>query len=63
MFEIPYRYFFDYYNKGGGNGTDIHGAEARDVMKCLTGYRTALNDKELYDPKLPTVLRSRNACR
>ena len=63
MFEIPYRYFFDYCNRGGGNCTDIHEAEARDVMKCLTGHRTALNDKELSDPKLPTVLRSRKACR
>ena len=57
----PYRYFFDYRNKGRGNDTDIHGAEARDVMK--TGHRTAMNNKELSDPKMPTVLRLRNGCR
>ena len=59
----PYRYFFDYRNKGRGTDTDIHGAEARDVMKCLTGHRTAMNNKELSDPKMSTVLRLRNGCR
>ena len=39
------------------------GSEARDVMKCLTGHRTTLNNKEFSDPKMPTVLRSRNSCR